>query len=414
MQKVIGVRFKKAGRIYYYNPGQAEIEKGDYVIVETQRGLEYAKVVISPNEVADDKLRINSIKRKANQQDLDQIKANRESEKEAFVICQEKIAEHNLPMNLISVEYMFDMNKIIFAFTSEGRVDFRDLVKDLASVFKTRIELRQVGVRDEAKLLGGVGCCGRPLCCATFLGDFASVSIRMAKDQNLSLNPAKISGICGRLMCCLKYENDYYCEQYHREPNVIKEPKLGARVVVDEGEGKIISINRQRRTATIILDNSKTVISPWDSIFDAEQSGEEGKTIVAMIDSEENVEGESAEQSSTDREIKTEESPYRGRRPQNRSSYSRPFKSDHQSQPQSKTPYRSQNRNTSQTQDSRDNRDNRDGRNAYDSTNSRGRRDNRDTRPYNENRDRDNRKYSKRDRRNDDHQYNKRSRPRHD
>ena len=400
MQRVIGVRFKKAGRVYYYNPGQVEIEKGEFVIVETHRGLECGQVVISPNDIADDKLKVEPIRRKADQQDLDQIKANREREKEAFSICQNKIAEHSLPMNLISVEYMFDMNKIIFSFTAEGRVDFRELVKDLASVFRTRIELRQVGVRDEAKLLGGIGCCGRPLCCASFLGDFVPVSIRMAKEQNLSLNPAKISGICGRLMCCLKYENDYYCEQCYREPTVVKEPKLSARVVVDEGEGKIISINRQRRTATIILDNSKTVIAPWDGIFEAEQSDEEGKTIVAVVGEDEDTENESVDISTTDKDIKSEDLQPRGRRPQNRSNYSHQFKP--------RSSYNSQNRSTSQSQDIRENRNSRSSR---DSNDSRNRRDNR---TYNDNRERDNRKFVKRDRRNDDYQHNKRSRPRHD
>ena len=292
MQRVIGVRFKKAGKIHYFNPGQTEIEKGDTVIVETQRGLECAQVVLSPHDIADDKLKIEMIYRKANQNDLKQIMENKNREKEAFDVCQNKIAEHKLPMNLISVEYTFDMNKIIFSFTAEGRVDFRELVKDLASIFRTRIELRQVGVRDEAKLLGGIGCCGRPLCCASFLGDFVPVSIRMAKDQNLSLNPAKISGICGRLMCCLKYESDYYCEQCPREVVAIKEPKLDMRVVVDDGAGRVISINRQRRTATIILDNSQTVVAPWDNIFEAEDTSEEVKTVVAAVVEEEKVANE--------------------------------------------------------------------------------------------------------------------------
>ena len=406
MQKVIGVRFKKAGRIYYFRPGQIEIEKGEFVIVETQRGIECGQVVISPHEIADDKLKVDIIRRKATQRDLEQVAENRENEKSAFVICQNKIAEHGLMMNLISVEYMFDTNKIIFSFTAEGRVDFRDLVKDLASVFRTRIELRQVGVRDEAKLLGGIGCCGRPLCCASFLGDFVPVSIRMAKEQNLSLNPAKISGICGRLMCCLKYENDYYCEQNYREPTVIKEPKLSSRVVVDEGEGKIVSINRHRRTATIILDNSKTVIAAWDNIFEAEQADEEVKTIVAAVGSEESAESESEINPSANVEDKVDDSFNRSRRPQNRSNYSPQFRSSFQSQ--NKTSSTSQGRTNQQSQDSRDNRsfrDSRENRGNY--------RDNRETRNYNENRDRDNRKYSKRDHRNDDYR-NKRSRPRHD
>lgn len=288
MQKVIGVRFKKAGRIYYYNPTNFEIEKGDTVIIDSPRGIEYGLVVISPREIADQRYRIDPISRKATPEDLKRIAENHKKESEAFDICLEKILQHELPMNLISVNYALDLSKIVFSFTSDGRVDFRDLVKDLASIFRTRIELRQVGVRDEAKLLGGVGCCGRPLCCATFLGDFIPVSIKMAKEQNLSLNPTKISGICGRLMCCLKYENDYYCERFPRtEATTIKEFKLGARVVIDEGEGKIISLNRQRKTATIILDNSKTAIASWDDIFEAETTDGDVKTIVATVGEEE-------------------------------------------------------------------------------------------------------------------------------
>ena len=234
-------------------------------------------------------MRTTLIIRKATQNDLRQLEENHFKEKEAYKICQEKISEHKLPMNLISAEYTFDLSKIIFSFTADGRVDFRDLVKDLAYIFHTRIELRQVGVRDEAKLLGGMGCCGRSLCCSTFLGDFVPVSIRMAKDQNLSLNPAKISGICGRLMCCLKYENDLYCEAGSNEIVPVKEPILYMRVIVDEGEGKVISINRQRKTATIILDNSKTVIASWDNMFEAESNynyGGEVKTVNAAVEEE--------------------------------------------------------------------------------------------------------------------------------
>ncbi len=173
-------------------------------------------------------------------------------------------------MKLVSVEYTFDLNKIIFYFTADGRIDFRDLVKDLASVFRTRIELRQIGVRDEAKMMGGIGCCGRPLCCATFLGDFEPVSIRMAKEQNLSLNPTKISGICGRLMCCLKYESDCYCGQCPKQVKKIQPPQQGGRVVTVDGEGKVISLNQQRRTATILLDNSRTVVAAWEDVIEQE------------------------------------------------------------------------------------------------------------------------------------------------
>ena len=279
MQKVIGVRLRKAGKIHYYKPGQVEIAKGDYVVIETAQGLECVEVIIAPRELANDKFKIEFIKRRASSLDIKRLKENKKLEQEAFDVCSQKIAEHNLPMTLIEVTYSFDASKIVFSFTASGRVDFRELVKDLASIFHTRIELHQVGVRDEAKFMGGVGCCGRALCCSTFLGDFIPVSIRMAKEQSLSLNPAKISGICGRLMCCLKFENDFYRERYPHV--VIKDPKLGDRVIVDEGEGKIISLNQQRRTATIILDNSRTVIESFDNIFDAEIDIEEAQTIVA-------------------------------------------------------------------------------------------------------------------------------------
>lgn len=212
MVKVVGIRFKKAGKIYFFLPGNQVLEPDDNVIVETARGLEFGKVVLPLREISDDKVvsPLKEVLRKATTEDEEQYRNNEKREKEAFQICMTKIAAHGLPMKLIDVEYTFDVNKIIFSFTAEGRVDFRELVKDLASVFRTRIELRQIGVRDEAKMLGGLGSCGRELCCASFLGDFEPVSIRMAKDQNLSLNPTKISGICGRLMCCLKYENGCY------------------------------------------------------------------------------------------------------------------------------------------------------------------------------------------------------------
>ena len=212
MQTVVGVRFKRAGKIYYFSPGNLGIEQNDGVIVETARGLEYGVAVVGPRDVPDSDvvLPLKVVQRKATEEDKEKLADNGRREKEAFDICEKKIAAHGLQMKLVDVEYTFDVNKIIFYFTADGRIDFRELVKDLASVFRTRIELRQIGVRDEAKLMGGIGCCGRPLCCATFLGEFEPVSIRMAKEQNLSLNPTKISGICGRLMCCLKYENHCY------------------------------------------------------------------------------------------------------------------------------------------------------------------------------------------------------------
>ena len=267
MQTVVGVRFKKAGKIYYFDPGELNILEMDDVIVETARGVEYGQVVIGPREVEEDQLvlPLKTVQRKATEADLAKVEENRRKEKEGFAICEKKIAAHNLPMTLIDVEYTFDVNKIIFYFTADGRIDFRDLVKDLAAVFRTRIELRQIGVRDEAKLMGGIGCCGRPLCCATFLGDFEPVSIRMAKEQNLSLNPTKISGICGRLMCCLKYENDCYCSCSCKK---IVAPKQGSRVITIDGEGKVISVNNQRKTATILLDDNKTIVTSWEDVVE--------------------------------------------------------------------------------------------------------------------------------------------------
>ena len=271
MQKVVGVRFKKAGKIYYFSPGNLDIEKDEGVIVETARGVEFGLAVIGPREVEDSSvvLPLKEVQRKATAEDYERVKRNAEQEKEAFSICESKIAAHNLPMKLVEVEYTFDVNKIIFYFTADGRIDFRELVKDLAAVFRTRIELRQIGVRDEAKFMGGIGGCGRPLCCATFLGDFEPVSIRMAKDQNLSLNPTKISGICGRLMCCLKYENDCYCKQQSRKK--IQPPQQGSRVVTMEGEGKVVSLNMQRRSATILLDDSRTLVAAWEDVIEKDE-----------------------------------------------------------------------------------------------------------------------------------------------
>lgn len=215
MQTVVGVRFKPAGKIYYFDPGNLELRPSDRVVVETARGIEYGEVVVGPKQVPETSLvqPLKTVIRRGTPEDELRIHENRRKEKEAFRICKEKIQEHGLPMKLIDVEYTFDNSKIIFYFTAEGRVDFRDLVKNLAAIFRTRIELRQIGVRDEAKMIGGIGSCGRVLCCRSFLGDFEPVSIRMAKDQNLSLNPIKISGICGRLMCCLKYESETYENQ---------------------------------------------------------------------------------------------------------------------------------------------------------------------------------------------------------
>ena len=271
--QIIGVRIKKTGRILFYEPNEEELVKGDSVIVETSRGLECGKIVVAARELLADEnvesepgIPLKKIYRKATDEDFIRIEENKKAEELAFEVCRQKIEEHQLPMKLINVEYIFDLNKIIFSFTADGRVDFRELVRDLAAIFHTRIELRQVGVRDEAKFLGGMGGCGRPLCCASFLSEFIPVSIRMAKDQNLSLNPTKISGVCGRLMCCLKYENDLYCENCPKQ-NVMLKPKQGSRVVVAEGEGKVVAVSYSRRNATIILDTNKTVVASWEDIL---------------------------------------------------------------------------------------------------------------------------------------------------
>lgn len=239
MTEVVGIRFKKAGKMYYFDPAGLKLEKGDGAIVETARGVEYGTVVKGNISIAEEDIvfPLKAVMRKATQDDWKTVESNHAREGEAFDICLEKIARLGLDMKLVDVEMTFDRNKLIFYFTSDGRVDFRELVKELAAVFRTRIELRQIGVRDEAKMLNGIGICGRPLCCATFLGDFQPVSIKMAKEQNLSLNPTKISGICGRLMCCLKYEEDVYEELNRRLP------KVGDIIATPDGNGEILSAN---------------------------------------------------------------------------------------------------------------------------------------------------------------------------
>lgn len=236
MATIVGVRFKRNGKIYYFAPQQIELSVHDNVIVETARGLEYGEVVLGPKEVADKELNnpLKDVLRKATEADDKKHAQNALAEKEAFQICQKKIAQHKLPINLVEVSYTFDVSKIIFYFTAEGRVDFRELVKDLASVFRTRIELRQIGVRDQAKVVGGIGSCGRVICCNSVLGDFQPVSIKMAKKQNLSLNPAKISGVCGRLMCCLKYEN--YDEVKGAKKQVFEIPPEDDEKLVEDEE----------------------------------------------------------------------------------------------------------------------------------------------------------------------------------
>ena len=276
MVTIVGVRFKKAGKIYYFLPGEETLTIDDGVIVETARGVEYGTVVIGPKEVAKDSLvmPVKEVMRKATPKDLQQLEKNEEREEKAFAICLEKIAKRKLPMKLINVEYTFDMNKIVFFFTADGRIDFRELVKDLATVFRTRIELRQVGVRDEAKVLNGIGACGRPLCCSTFLGDFSPVSIRMATDQNLSLHPTKISGVCGRLMCCLNYEDDLYKkggDLYVKKdrtpsPRDVEPPGIGKEVVTDEGIGKVLKVNYHKHTVKVQLEAGRTIDLKWSDV----------------------------------------------------------------------------------------------------------------------------------------------------
>ena len=251
MTRIIGVRFRPAGKIYYFAPGKFHIKKGQQVIVETARGIEFGHVVMGPKEVEEDQITqpLKSVIRLANNEDRKIEERNREKEKEAFQICLEKIRKHKLEMKLIDAEYTFDNNKVLFYFTADGRIDFRQLVKDLASIFKTRIELRQIGVRDETKILGGIGICGRCLCCHTYLSEFAPVSIKMAKEQNLSLNQTKISGVCGRLMCCLKNEQETYEELNKNLPGT------GDTVTLPDGlQGTVHSVNVLRQRVKVIVE----------------------------------------------------------------------------------------------------------------------------------------------------------------
>lgn len=250
MVKVVGVRFKKAGKIYFFDPGDLSIDLYQNVIVETARGIEYGQAVLPNTEVPEEEIvaPLKKVIRIATEEDRVHYEENVAKEKEAFEICLQKIGHHNLDMKLIDVEYTFDNNKVLFYFTADGRVDFRELVKDLASVFRTRIELRQIGVRDEAKMMGGLGVCGRVLCCNSFLGDFQPVSIKMAKEQGLSLNPTKISGACGRLMCCLKYEQEAY------EEIITRVPKEGAIVETPEGQGVVMGISLLKELVKVKLD----------------------------------------------------------------------------------------------------------------------------------------------------------------
>ncbi|HWQ57879.1 MAG TPA: stage 0 sporulation family protein [Clostridia bacterium] len=260
MKNVIGVRFREGGKTYFFSPGELEIKEGDGVIVETARGTEFGDVVGAPQEVEDNKvvLPLKDVLRVASAHDREQRDKNRAKEKEAFDVCLRKIADHKLEMKLVDVEYSYNGSKVVFYFTADGRVDFRELVKDLASVFKTRIELRQIGVRDEAKMLGGLGSCGRPVCCKSFLADFTPVSIKMAKEQNLSLSPTKISGICGRLMCCLKYEQDCYETMRKQMPRVSRD------IMTPDGMGTVLENN-------VITERTRVRVTLADGTFDVRE-----------------------------------------------------------------------------------------------------------------------------------------------
>ena len=273
MTRVVGVRFKKAGKVYYFDPGNLQLSEDSPVIVETARGVEYGETVIPPKDVPDNQIvaPLKKVIRQATDRDADQVRENERKAKDAFDVCKQKVAEHGLEMDLVDVEYTFDGSKIIFFFTADGRVDFRELVKDLAAHFRTRIELRQIGVRDETKMLGGIGPCGRSVCCCTFLGEFQPVSIKMAKEQNLSLNPAKISGLCGRLMCCLRYE----CEHYGDMKASL--PEVGARVSTIEGDGKIVAVNLLKGTVTVELDGKSATEFPVEEI-EVKRKDENGDT----------------------------------------------------------------------------------------------------------------------------------------
>ena len=258
MAEVIGVRFKEVGKVYYFDPDNKKLRIGDTVIVETSRGIECGKVAIANKEVTDEEIvhPLKKLIRKATKEDMRRLEDNHRKEKEALKICEQKVAEHKLEMKLVDVEYTFDNSKILFYFTADGRVDFRALVKDLASVFRTRIELRQIGVRDESKMLGGLGVCGRPFCCSSFLGEFHPVSIKMAKEKGLSLSPTKISGTCGRLMCCLKYEQDAYTDLLKHTP------KVGAIVKTPYGRGLVVETNLLTRVLKVKMDNTPDDAAP--------------------------------------------------------------------------------------------------------------------------------------------------------
>lgn len=285
MANIIGVRFRRAGKIYFFDPDGKQVQRGEHVIVETSMGMEYGEVVISNRQLPQEKIvaPLKKIIRVANYQDEKQNEENKKQEKEAFKICEKKIKEHGLDMKLMDVEFKFDKSKILFFFTAEGRIDFRELVRDLAAVYKTRIELRQVGVRDEVKRLGGNGVCGRELCCCSFLGNFETVSIKMAKEQNVSLNPSKISGNCGRLMCCLQYEQNVY------EDKLKKLPKIGAIVKTEDGKGEVCGLETLKEIV-------KVKFKEGDETFFKKYNAKDIKIIKNIEKVQENVSKEDLEE----------------------------------------------------------------------------------------------------------------------
>ena len=359
MIKVVGIRFQRAGKIYYFDPCEFELETGMHAVVETARGVELGTVLIPPKEVEDEKViqPLKPVLRIATDEDEKNIERNKEKEKEAFDICKEKILKHELDMKLVNAEYTFDNSKLLFYFTADGRIDFRELVKDLAAVFRTRIELRQIGVRDETKILGGIGICGRPLCCNSYLSDFVPVSIKMAKEQSLSLNPTKISGVCGRLMCCLKNEQDTY--EYLNS----RLPAVGDSVMTKEGvKGEVQSVSVLRQLVKVVIDNGDEKELREYNVEDLSFRSKRRKDV--KLTEEELKELQALEDKDS---IETEDTSKENRGRENRK--------------------HRDNRGNRDNRNNREERDNRNNREERDNHNNREERDNRNNREERENRD---------------------------
>ena len=351
MTKIVGIRFRTAGKIYYFDPADFDLDMAMHVIVETARGIEMGTILIPPKEVDDDQVvsPLKPVIRVATDEDEKTVERNKEKEKEAFAICKEKIIKHGLEMKLVDAEYTFDGNKLLFYFTADGRIDFRELVKDLAAVFRTRIELRQIGVRDETKMMGGIGICGRPLCCHSYMADFVPVSIKMAKEQNLSLNPTKISGVCGRLMCCLKYEQDTYEYLNSRMPSVEETVKTPEGII-----GEVKSVSLLRQLVRVVIDNGEEKELREYTVDDLRLKPRQKKDV--KLTEEELRELKGLEDSGDETmEDEPQEKPQRNRG-------------------------RRDNRDYRENRDNRENRDSRDNKNEY--REHRDKRDNRERRPY--------------------------------